>query len=172
MTWDAGVVPRMGVTRTPGYWMTHYVESNRLWNEVVADGNALQCGSPDNFVVDTTAKLEGGFWSRISFESQNKVRRSSDDQARMQLSFQLLAAILNNQAFGSDPGATILSDARTNFCGTDREAMLSSAGLLDTFNNEGTDLPFPDWYVNGPANPRLSRFTADKMYWDQPTLPR
>ncbi|CAG0950557.1 hypothetical protein METP2_00183 [Methanosarcinales archaeon] len=158
------------VTRTPGYWQTHYVEADREWTKVVAAGNALQCGAPENFIVNNTPGLEGGFWSSISYET-NKHKRTSVDQARMQLAFQLLAAILNNQAFGSDPGGTVLNDARTNFCGTNRNAMLASKSLLDTFNNGGSNKLFPTGYINGKADPKTSQSVAAKVYWNQPTLP-
>ncbi|MFZ3167877.1 MAG: hypothetical protein WA130_09710 [Candidatus Methanoperedens sp.] len=158
------------VTRTPGYWQTHYVEADREWAKVVAAGNALQCGAPENFIVNNTPRLEGGFWSSISYET-NKQKRTSVDQARMQLAFQLLAAILNNQAFGSDPGGTVLNDARTNFCGTNKNAMLTSKSLLDTFNNGGSNNPFPTGYINGKADPKKSQSVAAKVYWNQPTLP-
>ncbi|KPQ42037.1 MAG: hypothetical protein MPEBLZ_03407, partial [Candidatus Methanoperedens nitroreducens] len=158
------------VTRTPGYWQTHYVEADREWAKVVAAGNALQCGAPENFIVNNTPGLEGGFWSSISYET-NKHKRTSVDQARMQLAFQLLAAILNNQAFGSDPGGTVLNDARTNFCGTNRNAMLASKSLLDTFNNGGSNKLFPTGYINGKADPKTSQSVAAKVYWNQPTLP-
>ncbi len=158
------------VTRTPGYWQTHYVEANREWTKVVDAGNALQCGAPDNFIVNTTPRLEGGFWSSVSYET-NKHKRTTVDQARMQLAFQLLAAILNNQAFGSDPGSSVLNDARTNFCGSNRSAMLTSKSLLDTFNNGGSSQPFPTGYINGKADPTKSKSIAAKVYWNQPTLP-
>ncbi|MFZ3382477.1 MAG: hypothetical protein WA144_00995 [Candidatus Methanoperedens sp.] len=158
------------VTRTPGYWQTHYVEADREWTKVVDAGNALQCGAPDNFIVNTTPRLEGGFWSSVSYET-NKHKRTTVDQARMQLAFQLLAAILNNQAFGSDPGSSVLNDARTNFCGSNRSAMLTSKSLLDTFNNGGSSQPFPTGYINGKADPTKSKSIATKVYWNQPTLP-
>lgn len=101
------------------------MEANRSWANVVSAGNALECGTPDNFIVDTTPKLEGGFWSSISSETDRE-KRNKVDQARMQLAFQLLAAILNKEAFGSDPGGTVHTEARTNFCGNDRGTMQAS----------------------------------------------
>jgi hypothetical protein len=158
-----------GVTRTPGYWKIHLAQSNDVWADVVASGNQIQCGE---FNVNSTAKLMGGFWSSNTFETDRE-RRSPLDQARMQLAFHLEAAILNDEAFGSSPDSfgTSLAAAKAAFCGNDRDAMLSAKDDLDAFNNSGTDLPFPDGFVNTNATSRAAYAAADRAFWDQPNLP-
>jgi hypothetical protein len=158
-----------GVTRTLGYWKTHLQQSSNVWANVVASGNQIQCGG---FNVDTTGKMMGGFWSSKPSESDGD-RRTSLDQARIQLGFQLEAAILNNQAFGSSPDSfgTSLASAKAAFCGNSRSAMLSAASNLDAFNNSGNNLPFPPGFVNTTATPVQAFNAAIRTYWDQPTLP-
>ena len=53
----------------------------------------------------------GGFWSNVS-KTTTGAKRSSLDHARMLLLQQLLAAILNNQLFGSTPSGITIDQAK------------------------------------------------------------
>ena len=161
-----------------GYWATHFVQATDYWDNsagnrpagsptVVSLDLQLQCGA---FDVDDVPKMEGGFWSGISQEFP-KGKRTDVDQARMQLAQQYEAAVLNNVAFGSSPGGTVFADANAAFCGSDKSSMLSYAGILDIFNTGGGGIPFPDGFINTPADKKGAEGAADKAYWNQPTLP-
>jgi hypothetical protein len=163
---DSVIVNCPAVTRTLGYWATHLTQANEVWNNDVPDEFKNWC---TDFSVDTTGKVMGGFWSSISRESDGD-RRSSLDQARMQLAQQLIGAILNNAAFGSSPEGTTIEQAIDAFCGTDRAAILDAAGDMGAFNESGDNLPFPDGFVNSAATPSASKAAASKSFWDQPSL--
>ena len=102
-----------GVTRTQGFWATHPQLAQIAWFGGTAYGHTFPgvvgtagigdttlCGRP----IDSVAKLMGGFWSDISKKTTG-AKRSSLDQARMQLLQQMLAAELNASAFGSVPSS-------------------------------------------------------------------
>jgi hypothetical protein len=118
--------------------------------------------------VNTIEKVMGGFWSPIS-KTTGGVDRSALDQARMQLAQQLLAAILNNVAFGSSPGAGVITAAEAAFCGTDKDLIISYVGILDGFNNSGDGLALPPGTVPGSATPLAAKAIANKGFWN--TLP-
>ncbi|TLY21388.1 MAG: hypothetical protein E6K68_06280 [Nitrospirae bacterium] len=115
-------------------------------------------------------EMMGGFWSSIPFKSDGKTRRIGLDQARMQLAQQLLAAILNVGAFGTSDGG-LIATAKSNYCGTNRDAILASASALNAFNQSGDSLtpsPAPPGFP-GKADPRGAQSIAIKALWD--TLP-
>ena len=88
----------------------------------------------------------------------------------MQLVQQLLAAILNVQAFGTSDGDLILNGKKA-YCGTVKSKILASVSALDTFNHSGDNLT-PAWFVSvsaSPAEADAAEATADKGFWD--TLP-
>src|SRR5213078_630651 len=103
-----------GVTRTQGFWAAHTPLASSAWFGGTAFGHtfggvAAVAGIGDRTlcttrVIDTLGKLLGAFWSDAS-KTSTAGKRSSLDQARMQLLQQLLAAELNASAFGSVPGS-------------------------------------------------------------------
>src|SRR5439155_21716016 len=143
-------------TRTLGFWSTHLDLARDTLGGTAID---LTCRS-----VDTIAKLEGGFWSSISFQSDGKTRRSGLDQARMQLVQQLLAAILNVRAFGTFDGE-LIATAERNYCDqtSSRDAILGSASLLDAFNQSGNTVT-PPGFKPGGVYPREAKGIANKAY--------
>ena len=112
----------VGTTRTQGFWSTHLSLVQAVWSPaggtigtIVHNGMTAAertlCGH-----VLTVPEVMGGFWSNIS-KTTTGAKRSALDQARMRLLQQLLAAILNNQLFGSSPSGSISIDqAKTAFC--------------------------------------------------------
>jgi hypothetical protein len=150
------------VTRTQGFWATHLLYTTSVFNSNVG---AFDWGCRD---VNTIGKVMGGFWSPIS-KTTTDADRSALDQARMQLAQQLEAAILNNIAFGSSPGAGVITGAEAAFCGTNKNLILFSAAILDAFNNSGDGIALPPGTVPGPASPQQAKAVANKVFWD--TLP-
>jgi len=145
-------------TRTLGFWATHLELARITLGGTAID---LTCRSVDNI-----GKLEGGFWSSISFQSDGKTRRSDLDQARMQLVQQLLAGILNVRAFGTFDGG-LIATAERNSCDqtSSRDAILGSASLLDAFNQSGSTVT-PPGFIPLQVDPRRAQSIADKAYWD------
>jgi hypothetical protein len=166
-------------TRTQGFWATHTVLADAVWNggpAMPSTGTAV-AGSPDEFLCTSTAitadataggnQLMGGFWANIAQLSDPALKgkagqRKDLDKARMQMLQQYLAAVLNVHAFGSG-SSTLLSNARVAYCGTDVTAIKNQIGILGDFNNSGDDLPFTP---GASATPKASRELADIAFWD------
>jgi hypothetical protein len=168
-----------GATRTQGFWATHTVLTNAIWN-----GTALPPGTGDITPVpvigsadaklctlnDITAiafplgqnQVMGGFWAGISKMSTGP-KRSNLDQARMQLLQQYLAAVLNVHAFGTPIPGTTLADARTAYCGTNPAAINAQHALLAAYNTSGDNVLFTPG-VNATA--KASKAQANIPFWD------
>ena len=165
-----------GVTRTQGFWATHSPLANSAWfggtafghtfpgvGGTAGIGDTLLCGRP----IDTVGKLMGGFWSDIAKKSTG-AKRSSLDQARMQLLQQLLAAELNASAFGSVPagGSGQFAVWEAAYCGTNQSAMQNALQGAASFNNAGDSASFTP---GTSADSKNARTIANKVFWD--TLP-
>ena len=149
------------VTRTQGFWATHYAYTWSVWTTETVGSKT----------IDSDRKLFGAFWSNIAYKSDGK-KRTLLDQARMQLLQQLVAAMLNVKAFGDDDlgtGARLIAAGKDAFAGNDRAAILSIAKQLEEFNKSGEAQPLPPGVIPGPADPETAQNVADKAFWD--TLP-
>ena len=160
------------VTRTQGFWATHFNFTNSMWaTKVPAADKQIVCGTTvvkdiTNDVSGTgTSRLYGGFWSGISKTSAGKAR-TAVDQARMKLVQQLQAAILNRDVFGAPDNGKI-AQAKADYCGTNATAMTNDAGALGSFNQSGEVVPLdPSQFALTPAEPQKAQTTANKAYWD------
>jgi hypothetical protein len=124
----------------------------------MTDAERTLCGSPL-----TVNQVMGGFWANIA-KTSTGVKRSALDQARMQLLQQLLAAILNNQLFGSSPSGSISIDqAKTAFCGTDITAIRNAQAAMGAFNTSGDTGAFTP---GQSADAKTARAIADIAFWD------
>lgn len=157
-------------TRTQGFWSTHMWLVEEVWSpdggtvgtlthNGMTDAERTLCAGEDPLTVD---EVMGGFWSNIAKETDG-TKRSKLDQARMQLAQQLLAAILNNQLFGSAPSGVTIDQAKAAFCGTDVIAIKAAASAMAAFNESGDSGVFSP---GGSADAKAARAAADKEYWD------
>jgi len=156
-------------TRTQGFWATHSWLVALVWSPTgttvggittdgMTDAERTLCTSPL-----TVNQVMGGFWANIA-KTSTGVKRSALDQARMQLLQQLLAAILNNQLFGSSPGGTIsIADAKAAFCGTDITAIRNAQSAMAAFNTSGDSGVFTP---GASADAKTARAIADIAFWD------
>ena len=86
----------------------------------------------------------------------------------MQLIQQLLAAMLNMQAFGTSDGGVIAA-AKAVYCDaahSTKNAILAQKDALEAFNQSGDSLPFPPGVNPGPADPQGAKAAAIKPFWD------
>ncbi|HEV8280925.1 MAG TPA: hypothetical protein VGQ02_03635, partial [Candidatus Limnocylindrales bacterium] len=156
-------------TRTQGFWATHLSLVQAVWNPnpatvgtITTDGMTVEerslCGQ-----VLTVEQVMGGFWANIAKTSTGE-KRTPLDQARMRLLQQLLAAILNNQLFGSSPsGNTSIDEAKDAFCdGTLIEVRAAQAAMA-AFNESGDSGLFTP---GASADPKNARLIADIDFWD------
>jgi hypothetical protein len=165
-----------GVTRTQGFWATHTKLAQPAWfggtsttyPSYTFPGVANTPGIKDNLIcgrpVDTLGKLMGGFWSDISKKSTG-AKRTSLDQARMQLLQQLLAAELNASAFGSVPvgGMSKFAAWETALCGTNTKAIQTAMKEAATFNTGGDSQLFTP---GTSADSKYARSVANSAFWD------
>jgi hypothetical protein len=156
-------------TRTQGFWSTHSWLVAEVWSP---DGGTIHTFTHDG-MTDAERSLcgellavddvMGGFWSNIAKETDG-TKRSKLDQARMQLAQQLLAAILNNQLFGSSPSGSISIDAAKDaFCTGDLAAVKAAASAMAAFNEGGDSGEFTP---GGSADAKHARAIADLQFWD------
>jgi hypothetical protein len=161
-----------GVTRTQGFWATHTPLADKAWNGGTAFGHtfpgvAFTTGIGDRTLCTRTFGLNevmGGFWSDIAKKSTG-AKRSSLDQARMQLLQQLLAAELNASAFGSVPSGGVATFAtwEAAFCGTNQTAIQQAMQGAASFNNSGDSATFTP---GTSADSKNARAIANKAFWD------
>jgi hypothetical protein len=116
--------------------------------------------------IDDIGKLLGGFWAGIS-QTSTKDKRSDLDQAKMRLLQQLLAAILNHEAFGSSPtGSISITLAKQYFCSGTLAQVNDAAQQMAAFNEGGDSGVFTP---GGSANGKQAKDAANIAFWD--TLP-
>ena len=110
----------------------------------------------------TVAQVMGGFWSNVA-KTSGGTKRSAIDQARMQLLQQLLAAILNNQLFGSSPSGVTIDQAKAAYCGNNLAAIKTAKSAMASFNESGDSGLFTP---GASADPKAARAIADYTFWD------
>src|SRR5712691_2314232 len=141
-----------GVTRTQGFWATHTPLANIAWFGGTAFGHTFPgvagvSGIGDTTIcarpIDTLGKLMGAFWSDVSKKSTG-AKRSSLDQARMQLLQQLIAAELNASAFGTVPSGVsgMFAAWEAAYCGTNTNAIKNAQQQAASFNSAGDSSTF------------------------------
>jgi hypothetical protein len=158
---DEQVTIASPVTRTLGFWQTHFQFTSGVFNASAGNPIWTIC-SPNGRTITNTNVLFGGFYASIP-KTTTGAKRSSLDQARMQLMQQLLAAILNNVAFGSG-NTTTLNTAKAAYCGTNQAAILNQVSVLDAFNSSGDSQSTTQ--NTGSANPKASSNAANLTAWD------
>ncbi len=155
---------KLSPTRTQGFWQTHTAYTTSIFQTNLA--SAMPIGSaPHKGVITTTGQLFGGFYSSIP-KTSTGAKRTELDKARMQLLQQLIAAKLNCAAFGCAASVqTMIANADAAFAGTSVSAILTSAGLMDAYNNSGDTIIIGS---AGKATPKDSQALANKLFWDLP----
>jgi len=142
---NAGV----GGTRTQGFWATHVEFAWAVWTGDTWNGTDYPGINPAYNPIGThticnKAELMGAFWSNIAKESDND-KRLNLDKARMQLLQQLVAAILNNAAFGSSPTTMTIPQAISAFSSTDQTTVKNAASAMASFNEMYDGGEFATW---------------------------
>jgi hypothetical protein len=155
-------------TRTQGFWATHESLTNAVWFGGTIGGHTFG-GVTDKTLCGRTLStipiVLGGFWSNIAQETDH-TKRSSLDRSRMQLLQQLLAAILNNAAFGSSPSGMSITAAKAAYCGIDETLIEQAQTAMAQFNESGDDGLFTPGVS---ANGKQAKTDVDLGFWD--TLP-
>jgi hypothetical protein len=162
-------------TRTQGFWATHLSLVQLVWSgdggtidTFVHDGmtaaemTICPAGSPYLVGPLTVEQVMGGFWSNIA-KTSTGVKRSDIDRARMQLLQQLLAAILNNQLFGSSPSGMTIDQAKAAYCTGTIQQIKAAQSAMASFNESGDSGLFTP---GASAMPKEAKAFADYVFWD------
>lgn len=160
---------KVSPTRTLGFWKTHTAYTSSIFSSLL--GGNIQLGiAPSQDPINDSGKLFGAWYSNVANKSTGKgktAQRTAVDQARIQLSWQWLAAKLNCAAFGcSTATQTLLNNASAAYAAGNQSAILNYAGQLDAFNNSGDTI-----IINGnpgKATPKDSSAIANLQFWDTP----
>jgi uncharacterized repeat protein (TIGR01451 family) len=169
------------ITRTPGYWFTHWRQASTncatLEAAIKANGGKLDLGfiCLNGTTDQVLSQALGIFWSKRNKTSDGQASQLC--RARKQLAFQLIAAIANTVLLGTDPSACTFTDSSgavqsfpTNLISQAQQAAACGdvseirrlAGLLDAFNNSGDNSDFPAGLFPCRADPRgAKRFQVD-----------
>jgi len=160
-------------TRTQGFWATHPQLANLAWfggtdnfghtfPGVPQDGIGT-VGTPCRLIPDLPTVM-GGFWSSIP-KGTTGGKRTTIDQARMQLIQQLLAAELNYSAFGSTPagGFATIQSWENAYCGSAQNAINKAQQAAAAFNESGDSGAFTP---GTSADAKKARTIANKVFWD------
>jgi len=160
-----------GVTRTQGFWATHTPLASIAWFGGTAFGHTFPgvagtAGIGDTLIcgrnIDTLGKLMGGFWSDVS-KTSTGAKRSTLDQARMQLLQQLLSAELNASAFGSVPSSGTFAAWESAYCGTNTNTIKNAQQQAASFNTQGDSSTFTP---GTSADSKNARAIANISFWD------
>jgi hypothetical protein len=174
-----------GTTRTQGFWATHTILTNIIWNggtlpapnqnvvftPVIGSPDAKLCTANDiTAIVGTgTNQVMGGFWSNIANTSgagkeKKGAKRSALDKARMQFLQQYLAAVLNVHLFGTPlPSGSSLAGARNVYCNGNAGQINTYMGILAGYYEAGDNGVFTP---GANATAQESKRQADIPFWD------
>ena len=160
-------------TRTQGFWQTHTAFTSSVFASFFGSGMTVGTGSHTRLITNLDGKgnsiLFGAYYSSIPYKTTG-VKRTDLDKARMQLLQQLVTAKLNCAAFGCYAGTTaMINAADAAYAGSSKSAILSSAALLDAYNNSGDPIAIPaSLGPQGSATPGNSQARANKSFWNAP----
>lgn len=149
-------------TRTPGFWQTHYDYTKHVFNEHL--GGTINLGWK---TLDSEGDVFGMLWANNAHESDGS-RRDKLCQARVTVSFQAVAAILNSGLDNGAPLPVSLADIAAILAGTDIKAIRALGETLDAYNNSGVDVYIVDDcpYPVLPADPDAAKEAADIIVAD------
>jgi len=158
------------VTRTQGFWATHLKLADAVWFGGSIGGQPFAGLSEadrtfGDHVIDSDAKLMAAFWANVAKTSLG-VKRGQLDQARMQLLQQLIAAMLNNAAFGSSPtGSISIAQAKTAFLTGNLGEVKAAMSAMASFNEGGDSGIFTPGVA---ANAKDAKYAATQAstFWD------
>jgi hypothetical protein len=162
----------IGTTRTLGFWQTHTLFTSAIFNSsspfFVGVNTTSTTGTHKGILINP-GQLLGGFYAPIAKISTG-AKRQPDDQARITLLQQLLAAKLNCAAFNCS--ATVqgqIAAADAAYAAGNKGTIMSYVSILDSFNNSGDANAIPAGLpATGKATPKQSQAAADIKFWDQP----
>jgi len=143
-------------TRTPGFWKTHYLYTQLVFDRV----------KPINLgwvVLDSKEDVFGMLWANKARESDGS-KRDKLCQAKVITSFQAVAAILNT---GLPNGAPLpMVDIVGILSGDDIGAIKALGGILDAYNNSGDYVEIEEEVP--PADPQAAKADANIAIADCP----
>ena len=154
-----------GATRTLGFWKTHLDFTTYIFNNYLGTPPSIDLGWKQ---VDSMSDMMGIFWANVAKNSDGS-KRNALCKARVQASWQAMAAILNSSMPGgaSLPSGVTLGSIKDTLGGTDVGAIKALASQLDAYNKSGDDVALdPSLLPTGKADPNGARDIADIPFAD------
>ncbi len=156
-------------TRTQGFWQTHTSYTSGVFASKFAGGMVIGTSTHQRIVTNipgiSMSKLFGSYFSSIAKKTDGK-QRSNVEKARMQLLQQLVTAKLNCAEFGCSSAIKAqITAADLAYAGTNVSTILTSAALMDAYNNSGDTMTISP---AGKATPQTSKTWADMVFWNLP----
>ena len=152
-----------GATRTLGFWKTHLNFTTYVFTNYT--GNSIDLGWKNVTSID---EMMGIFWANVAKNSDGD-KRGNLCQARVQTSWQAIAAILNSNMPGGAPlpSGVTLESIKNTLGGNNVSAIKALASQLDTYNNSGDGVALdPSLPPTGKADPNGARNIADIPFAD------
>jgi hypothetical protein len=162
------------VTRTPGYWFTHWKNADTncatLEAAIKKNGNKLDLGFMclSGTTDQVLNQALGFFFKKKTSVSDGKA--SPLCRARKQLAFHLIAAIANVELLGTKPNSctgidgtlpgSLIEDARAAAACGDLAEIHRLTGLLGEFNESGDAAGFPEGLKSCKADPKGAKAAA------------
>ena len=150
-------------TRTLGFWKTHLSFTEHVFDDYL--GGYIDLGWREVTSID---ELMGIFWANVAKDSDGS-KRSKLCKARVQASWQAMAAILNSSMPGGAPlpSGVTLDSIKNTLGGTNVGAIKALASQLDAYNKSGDDIALdPSLLPTGKADPNGARDIADIPFAD------
>jgi hypothetical protein len=159
---DCCECPGGDATRTPGFWKRHCEYSQMVLARLIAanGGNPIDLGWK---TVATPEEMFGLFLAHKTRETDGD-RRTPICHVQIKGTFHLLAAILTSGTPNGASSGTLIPEMVAAMAACDMEKIKDLHGLLDTFNNSGTDLDLGEPY--GSADPECTEELADYEHAD------
>jgi uncharacterized cupredoxin-like copper-binding protein len=162
---------KLAPTRTQGFWSTHTAFTNSVFqnkfmpNGMLIGSTTITKGYIFNELLAGKSQLYGAWYSNIAKKTDGK-QRTALEKARMQLLQQLVTAKLNCAEFGCPASVKAMIDAADAvYAGNSAATILTSAGLLDQYNNSGDSIIVGN---TGKATPKTSKDYANLVFWNNP----
>jgi hypothetical protein len=154
-------------TRTLGFWKTHLFFTEYIFDNYLFEIPPIDLGWKQ---VDSMSDMMGIFWANVAKDSDGS-KRNAPCKAKVQASWQAMAAILNSSMPGGAPlpSGVTLDSIRDTLFSNSVGAIKALASQLGAYNESGDDIALdPNLPPTGKADPNGARYIADIPFADCP----
>ncbi len=158
---DDVTVETVGATRTLGFWKTHLEFTTYVFENYT--NGSIDLGWKN---ITSMEEMMGIFWADVPRNSDGS-KRDNLCKAKLQVSWQATAAILNDAMPGGAPLPVSLEEIQSILSGDNINDIRALGRLLDEYNNSGDNIALdPILPPTGRADPNGARDIADYAFAD------